>query len=160
MIRKPPLGPDWSPVSAWLLEFASLAPPEPSETPHARPKPLEPPCKRRGRRSNDRVGPHWKAVAEILSKNKTLRSGSSIARALKMRPEYAAMSERTLRRCAKNVFDRGIDILKKIPADLWKERLGISPPPQGAMTEKVFREKAIELLRYDLRQHELLAKKQ
>ena len=103
-----------------------------------------------------------KAVAEIHSKNKTLRSEQSIAHALKKRPEYAAMSERTLRRYVKSVLDWAINILKIIPADrpdLWKELLGISPP-QGVATAKVLREKAFELLRHKLRERELLAKKQ
>jgi hypothetical protein len=73
-----------------------------------------------------------KAVAEIHSKNKTLRSEQSIAHALKKRPEYAAMSERTLRRRVKSVLDWEMGLLKKLPTDLWKELLGISPS-QGAV---------------------------
>ena len=50
MTRKP--RPDWSPVAAWLLEFAELRPSEPPKTPRERPTPPEPPetpSKRRGR---------------------------------------------------------------------------------------------------------------
>jgi len=156
MTRKPPLGPDYSRVAAWLLEFAGQepTPPEPPETPG----------KRRGRRkalSNERLGAFLKAVAEIHSNNKNLRSGPSIAHALKKRPEYAALSERTLRRHVKSMLDWLMSILKMVPADrpdLWDELLGISPP-QGATTARVLREKAFELLRHELRQHELLAKK-
>jgi hypothetical protein len=76
-----------------------------------------------------------------------------------MRPEYAAISERTLRRHVKSVLDLEIGKLKKIPMDHWNELLGISPP-QGEVTEKVLHEKALEELRYYFQQHELLAKKQ
>jgi hypothetical protein len=165
MTRKPPSGPDWTPVSRRLLEFAELIPPEPPETPRKRPTPPEPPetpRKRRGRPkvlSKNRLGPYLKAVAEIHSKNKTLRSEQSIAHALKKKPKFAALSERTLRRRVKSVLDWEMDLLKEIPTDLWKEVLGISPL-QGATTEKALGEKAFELLRHQLRQHELLAKKQ
>jgi hypothetical protein len=152
MTPKSPWRPDYASA---LLEIAKLIPPEPPEAPR----------KRRGRPkalSNERLGRLLKAVSEINSHNKTLRSGPSIAAALKKRPEYADWSERTLRRYVKSVLDWAMDILKIIPADrpdLWKELLGISPP-QGVATAKVLREKAFELLRHELREHELLAKKQ
>jgi hypothetical protein len=152
-------------LTAELLEFAELAPPEPPKTPRARPTPPaapETPRKRRGRPnvlSNNRLGPYLKAVAEIHSKNKTLRCQQSIARALKKRPEYAALSERTLRRRVKCVLNWEIGLLKTTPTDSWKELLGISPP-QGVTTEKALRDKAFELIRHQLRQHQLLAKKQ
>ena len=165
MTRKPPLGPDYSRIAAWLLEFAELTPPEPPEAPRKRPTPPAPPDtprKRRGRPkvlSNNRLGPYLKAVAEIHSKNEAL-SVSRIAAALRKRPEYAALTERTLRRRVESVLNWEIDLLKKIPTDRWKELLGISPLPQGATTKKALREKALELLRHQLRRHELLAKKQ
>jgi energy-coupling factor transporter ATP-binding protein EcfA2 len=152
-------------LTAELLEFAELAPPEPPKTPRARPTPPaapETPRKRRGRPnvlSNNRLGPYLKAAAEIHSKNKTLRCQQSIARALKKRPEYAALSERTLRRRVKCVLNWEIGLLKTTPTDSWKELLGISPP-QGVTTEKALRDKAFELIRHQLRQHQLLAKKQ
>ena len=152
MTPKSPWRPDYASA---LLEIAKLIPPEPPEAT----------VKRRGRPkalSNERLGRLLKAVSEINSHNKTLRSGPSIAAALKKRPEYADWSERTLRRYVKSVLDWAMDILKIIPADrpdLWKELLGISPP-QGVATAKVLREKAFELLRHKLREHELLAKKQ
>jgi hypothetical protein len=53
------------------------------------------------------------------------------------------MSERTLRRRVKSVLDWEMGLLKKLPTDLWKELLGISPS-QGATTEKALREKALD----------------
>jgi len=109
--------------------------------------------------NNQRLGQLLKAVAQTHSKNKELRSGSSIAARLKKRSEYAEYSERTLRRYVKRTIDYEIDLLKVVPADHWKKYLGISPL-RGAITKKMLREKAFELLRYQLRQHQLLAKKQ
>ena len=138
-------------LAAELLKFVEPTRSEPQGAPgrkRGRPKAL----------SNQPLGRFLKAVAEIHSKNKTLRSGSSIAVVLKKRTEYAAYSERTLRRYVKNSLDWEINLLKTIPAGHWKEFLGISPP-QGAITKKVLSEKAFELLRSQLRQHELLAKR-
>jgi hypothetical protein len=138
-------------LAAELLKFVEPTrsePPGVSGSKRGRPKAL----------NNQRLGRLLKAVAQIHSKNKALRSASRIAAALKKRTEYAACSERTLRRYVKNAIDYEIGLLKAIPADHWKEFLGISPP-QGAITKKVLGEKAFELLRYQLRQHELLAKK-
>jgi hypothetical protein len=57
------------------------------------------------------------------------------------------------------VLDWELHLLKTTPTDRWDELFGISPPPQGATTKEVLREKAFELLRHQLQQHELLAKK-
>jgi hypothetical protein len=144
--------PDYSGLAAALLEFAELAPPEPPAAPG----------KRRGRPkalSNERLGRFLKAVAETHTKNEAL-SVSRIAAALRKRPEYAPLSERTLRRRVTNTLDWLVGILNMIPADhpdRWEELLGTSPPPQGATTKKALREKAFELLRRQLRRHELLA---
>ncbi len=101
-----------------------------------------------------------KAVAEISSRNKNLLSELSITDRLRKRPEYAKLSERTLRRHVKSTLDWVVGILKTIPMDLWEETLGISPLPQGATTTKALREKALEMLRRKLQQDQLLAKKQ
>jgi hypothetical protein len=150
-------------LAAGLLKF--LEPeraPEPRRK-RGRPKSAPEPRRKRGRPkahgNGQKLGRLLKAVAEIHSKNKTRRGGLSIARALKKKPEYAALSERTLRRRVKCVLDWEMNLLKRIPTDLWEELLGISPP-QGATTEKALGEKAFELLRHQLREHELLAKKQ
>jgi hypothetical protein len=138
-------------LAAELLKFVEPTRSEPqgaSGSKRGRPKAL----------NNERLGRLLKAVAQIHSKNKALRSASRIAAALKKRTEYAACSERTLRRYVKNVIHYEIGLLKMVPPDYWKEDLGISPP-QNAITKKVLHEKAFELLRYQLRQHELLAKK-
>jgi hypothetical protein len=169
MIRKPPSGPDWTPVSAWLLEFANLAsaepraaaPPEPRAA--APPEPRAAPIKRRGRPKalrDKRLGQCLEAVAEISSRNKNLLSELSITDRLRKRPEYAELSERTVRRRVRSTLDWVVGILKTIPMDLWEEMLGISPLPQGTTTTKALREKALEFLRYKLRQDQLLAKKQ
>jgi hypothetical protein len=172
MTRKPPwrLEDYGAVLAAGLLEFVESTPPEPPEAPDrkrgwpkAPPEPPEAPNKRRGRpkalSKKKARGAFLKAVAEIHSNNKNLRSGKSIAHALKKRPEYAELSERTLRRHVRSMLDWLMSILKEIPADrpdLWDKVLGISPPT-SARTAK---EKAFELLRHELRQHELLAKKQ
>jgi hypothetical protein len=100
------------------------------------------------------------AVAEISSRNKNLLSELSITDRLRKRPEYAELSERTVRRRVRSTLDWVVGILKTIPMDLWEEMLGISPLPQGMTTTKALREKALEFLRYKLRQDQLLAKKQ
>jgi hypothetical protein len=71
---------------------------------------------------------------------------------------YASVSERTFRRYVKTALDWELGNLKRIPRRCWQQILGISPPG-GVITEKVLREKAFELLRHHLRQHELLARK-
>ena len=142
MTRKSPWPPDYA---AALLEFEGLIPPEPPEAPgkrRGRPKVLD----------NEQLGRLLKALSEINSHNKALQSGSSIAAALKRKADYADWSVRTLRRYVKSALDWEIDLLKRLPAghpDLWNELLGISAP-KGAMTAKVLREKAFELLRHQL----------
>jgi hypothetical protein len=169
MIRKPPLGPDWTPVSARLLELANLASPEPRVAAPREQRAAAPaerrtaPGKRRGRPKavrDKRLGQCLKAVAEISSRNKNLGSELSITDRLRKRPEYARLSERTLRRYVKSTLDWAMGILEAIPMDLWEEMLGISPLPQGATTTKALRAKALEMLRHKLQQGQLLAKKQ
>lgn len=137
-------------LAAGLLKFL-----EPKRAPEPRRKRGRPKAHGNGQK----LGRLLKAVAEIHSKNEALRGGPSIARALKKKPEYAALSERTLRRRVKCVVDWEMDLLKRTPTNLWEELLGISAP-QGATTEKALGKRAFELLRHQLRKHELLAKKQ
>jgi hypothetical protein len=123
---------------------------------------LPEPRRKRGRPkalNNQRLGRLLKAVAEIHSKNKMLRN-SNIAAALKKRTEYATFSQRTLRRYVAKALRWELGNLKITPPPYWQEILGILPPPYGSvLTKKVLRDKAFELLRHHLRQHELLAKK-
>jgi len=112
---------------------------------------IEPlPAPKRGRREGLRLGlvtQFLNAVAETLSKNKTLRSASSIADRLKRRPEYVSVSQRTLRRYVDELIDLEMRRLKMTPLGSWKEHFGIFPP-RDKLNEKVLREKAFELLRH------------
>jgi hypothetical protein len=137
-------------LAAELLKYL-----EPEEVPEPRRKRGRP----KAHDDSQKLSRLLKAVAEIHSNNKALRSERSIAHALKKRSEYKNMSDRTLRRCVKHVLDWEMGLLKMTPTVRWRELLGISQP-QGAMTEKALGEKAFELLRHQLRPHELLAQKQ
>ena len=137
-------------LAAALLKFL-----EPEEAPEPRRKRGRP----KAHSDSQKLGRLLKAVAEIHSNNKALHSERSIAHALKKKSEYDNMRDRTLRRRVKDVLDWEMGLLKMTPTDRWKELLGISPP-RGTTTEKALREKAFELLRHQLRQHELLAQKQ
>jgi len=136
-------------LAAELLKFVPSEPASEPRRQRGRPRALS---------NSQQLGRILKAVAQIHSKNKTLRSSQSIAAALKKRAEYASVSERTLRRYVKTALDWELGNLKRIPRRCWQQILGISPPG-GVITEKVLREKAFELLRHHLRQHELLARK-
>ena len=151
MARTPSFTSKYPDLAAELFKYIEPVRPEPRPTS----------VRKRGRPdalSGQRRLKFVRALAATFAKNKGLNSASRIAALLKKRPEYAMVSERTLRRDVQKIIDLEIGYLKMFPPDYWKEYLGISPP-EGDITKKVLREKSFELMRHHLRRHELLAKK-
>jgi hypothetical protein len=119
------------------------------DQPRPKPKPPLPsgPGRRKALGTVRHEGRLLKAIAEISLDKKTLLF--TFAKPLRKRPEYRHLSERTLQRNVSEALTSLTDLLQACPPDLWQELFGIEPP-KPPMTERKLRQKALELLRYQL----------